>query len=555
MAKSESYHLLADRHGRLLEMDERLRGILGYRLVEIKAISLHSLFPGLVLPTDKRCDHQPCYVRCRDGKDLQMACTLFYTGVDGGRYVVIVHPAASDPLYPVQCWPGCSGMGCDECPVGLVKRSRKIEQTKKLMPGKRRWRITAIPICNNVDELEHVLFIGEDITTQLIIAEEVRQSHKLESLGILAGGIAHDFNNILSGIRGYTELALGQVKDQSLLKDYLLEVSQAGKRATELVRQILTFSRRGEGKLVSTDLPAIVEEVVKLLRSSFPAKVMVKKRIDRGVKPVLADPVQMHQVVMNLLTNASHAMDPWGGELTVSVQPIDLPGYISEQNPELIPGEYLLLTVADTGIGMTKEVLESMFDPYFTTKPSGQGTGLGLSVVHGIVKECGGHIGVESTPGEGTVFTIYLPTIEPASTDAEKESIAGMLEGTETIMVVDDEPEILKIARTILELHGYSVLTERNSQRALEAVVDAPEAIDLLIADITMPHLSGDQLAREVLAVRPDLPVILMTGYTDLSADQIRKRDKVSALVMKPLGGKNFLVQVRMLLDQKKNRN
>jgi nitrogen-specific signal transduction histidine kinase len=397
-----------------------------------------------------------------------------------------------------------------------------------------------------------VLFVGDDITDYLTIDKEARQSHKLESLGTLAGGIAHDFNNILSGIVGYTELSLAVVGDEGPLKEYLQELAQAGKRATGLVRQILTFTRGGEGKLVSTEIPVIVKEVLQLLRSTLPSTIELQRKIDSNVDPVLADPVQIHQVIMNLCTNAGHALEPNGGVLTVSIGKAELPPEIFQRNRELLPGDYLQLSVSDTGCGMNQEVMASIFDPYFTTKPPGHGTGLGLSVVHGIVKDCGGHIAVDSQEGEGTTFTIYLPTV---ARDKAFELVAkgsSFLGGTETILVVDDEPVVLDVTRTYLEMQGYTVWTEKNSQVALNRFRDNPQAVDILISDVTMPHLTGDVLAAGCLLIRPDLPVILMTGFTDRVSEQSVKQLGVRALMMKPLVGKNFLTLIRRLLDDAK---
>ena len=423
------------------------------------------------------------------------------------------------------------------------------------MPNNRRWRVTTIPIEDDAGKLQSVLYVGDDITEYLTIDKEVRQSHKLESLGTLAGGIAHDFNNILSGIVGYTELSLALVKEEGTLRKYLLELAQAGKRATGLVRQILTFTRRGEGKLVRTEVPILVKEVLQLLRSTLPTTIELKKKIDNNVDPVLADPVQIHQIIMNLCTNASHAMEPYGGVLTVTIGRAILPPHFFERNRDLIPGDYLQLSVSDTGCGMSQEVMTSIFDPYFTTKPPGQGTGLGLSVVHGIVKDCGGYITVDSSEGGGSTFTIYLPTVEKSSAYSAVDAIGDGLRGTETILVVDDEPVILDVIRTSLEMRGYTVQTEKNSQVALKKFRDNPRAIDLLVSDVTMPHLTGDRLAREFLAVRPDLPIILMSGYTDLVSDQSVRELGVRALMMKPLVGKTFLSTIRRLLDEGKGVN
>jgi signal transduction histidine kinase/CheY-like chemotaxis protein len=599
-----THYWLSDAEGRLLETDETLGDLLGYSRQQLHALAVTDLESGLVLqPTSAVQQRQALYRRC-DGSLLQVSCCTRYIPDQGGQYFTFLQETAPTPessdrqpqfsllhlilqsqpsnivlfnrqsevlwlnnsacrscdrefteLLGKKCheiWPGCGDRSCDNCPVDEAIASKKIKQRKMVMPNNRRWRVTTIPIEDDGGNLQNVLYIGDDITEYLTIDKEARQSHKLESLGTLAGGIAHDFNNILAGIVGYTELSLALVKEEGTLKTYLLELAQAGKRATGLVRQILTFTRRGEGKLVCTEIPVLVKEVLQLLRSTLPTTIELRKKIDNKVDPVLADPVQIHQIIMNLCTNASHAMEPYGGVLTVTIGKATLSPQFFQHNRDLLPGDYLQLSVSDTGCGMSQEVMTSIFDPYFTTKPLGQGTGLGLSVVHGIVKDCGGCITVDSCEGRGSTFTIYLPTIERSEAQNMVAATGSELRGTETILLVDDEPVILDVIRRSLEMQGYTVQTEMNSQVALNKFRDNPRAIDLLVSDVTMPHLTGDRLAREFLAVRPDLPIILMTGYTDLVSDHSVHELGIRALMMKPLVGKTFLTKIRRLLDEGK---
>lgn len=601
MRVMSKYYWLSDGSGRLLEIDEALAGLLGYSLSQIQAVAITDIEVGLTLQPSPSVWQRTARYRPRDGTTLNMHCCTRYSPVDGGQYFTFVQelhsaeepsvPAASNSLLHTildaqpsnivlfnlqsevlwlnrsacrscngslvellgrkchEIWPGCLERSCGSCPVEVTIASEKIEQGKMTMPNKRRWRVTTVPIHDAQGIIKSVLFVGDDITDYLTLDKEARQSHKLESLGTLAGGIAHDFNNILSGIVGYTELSLAVAGDEEPLKEYLQELAQAGKRATGLVRQILTFTRGGEGKLVSTEIPVIAKEVLQLLRSTLPSTIELKRKIDSSVDPVLADPVQIHQVIMNLCTNASHALEPRGGVLTVSIGKADVPQEIFQRNRDLLPGDYLQMSVSDTGCGMNQEVMASIFDPYFTTKPPGHGTGLGLSVVHGIVKDCGGHITVDSHEGEGTTFTIYLPTV---ARDRAFDLVAkgsSLLGGTETILVVDDEPVVLDVTKTYLEMQGYTVLTEKNSQVALNRFRDNPQAIDILISDVTMPHLTGDILAAGCLSIRPNLPVILMTGFTDRVSEQSVKQLGIQALMMKPLVGKNFLSLIRSLLD------
>ena len=601
-----TYFWLSAADGRLLDADDSLGELLGYSRQDLLRLAVSDIEPGLVLQPLERVLQREAIYQKKDGSTAKVFCSTRYVTGNGGQYFTYLQEvptvqantdgdeasllrqmldaqSSNIVLFNLQSeviwlnksaclsngkgfadlvgkkcnelWPSWKDEPSRNCLVREVIFSGRIEQQKMTMLGDRRWRVTGIPIYNDTGEMEYVLYLGEDITEYLTLAKEARQSHKLESLGTLAGGIAHDFNNILSGIVGYTELSLALAGESRPLKDYLLELAQAGKRATELVRQILTFSRRGEGKLVSTELPIIVKEVLQLLRSTLPSTIELKKDIDSSVNPVLVDPVQIHQIIMNLCTNASHAMEPYGGVLTVSIRPAVLPVRFFEQNKDLFPGEYLQLSVSDTGKGMNQEVMASIFDPYFTTKPHGQGTGLGLSVVHGIVKDCGGHIMVQSTEGIGSTFAIYLPTVERSINLDAEGATPGRLSGTETVMVVDDEPVVVHVTKTFLEIQGYKVLAETNSQVALNKFRDNPYGIDMLISDITMPHLTGDLLAREFLAIRPDLPIILMTGYTDLVSEQSVKRDGVRAMIMKPLVGKTFLSQVRHLLDNCRKLN
>ncbi|HBG21561.1 MAG TPA: hybrid sensor histidine kinase/response regulator [Desulfobulbaceae bacterium] len=599
------YFWLSDEKGWLRDADEAFGELLGYSRTELLELHISDIdcekdLQAVLLPLPQVVQREARY-RKKNGAELQVSCSTRYLQSGGGQYIAFVRESGlaaglgagqdlSRLILDAQCssivlfdmqskavwlnnsacessgrdfgdciglrcrelWKGCGEVPCRNCLVKDVIATGRMEQRKMTMMDNRRWRVTGIPIEGGSGRMEYVLFIGDDITEYLTVAKETRQNHKLQSLGTLAGGIAHDFNNILSGIVGYTELSLAIAPEEGTLRKNLLELAQAGKRATELVRQILTFSRRGEGKLVATQLPVIVKEVLQLLRSTLPSTIELRRRIDENVNPILADPVQIHQIIMNLCTNASHAMEPDGGVLTVTIGPAELPAHFFQQNRDVFPGEYLQMSVSDTGIGMSQEVMASIFDPYFTTKPLGQGTGLGLSLVHGIVKDCGGHIAVDSAPGKGSTFTIYFPTVERSQHSETGESALCLLGGTETIMVVDDEPVVLKVTRSFLELQGYKVLTETNSQLALDRFRDNPEVIDMLISDVTMPHLTGDRLARECLRVRPDLPVILMTGYTDLVSEQSVKRDGVRALLMKPLVGRTFLSQVRHQLDTKR---
>ena len=341
------------------------------------------------------------------------------------------------------------------------------------------------------------------------------QSQKMEALGTLAGGIAHDFNNILSPIIAYTELAREAAAGNPELSADLAEVSKAATRARDLAAQILTFARRSEPKKVPASVTAIAAEALKLLRSSIPSSIEFRQRME-GEAMVLADPSQLHQVVVNLCTNAFHAMEEQGGVLTVTAEEIELT-QAPESVADLAPGRYALLSVSDTGTGIDRDTLTWIFDPYFTTKPKGKGTGLGLAVVDGIVRGAGGRISVSSQVGAGTTFRVYLPLAGPASDTAPSAgdgAAADRSTGKERILFVDDEEQIRESTRRFLGKLGYRVAVFSNGADALDAFSRDPASWDVLVTDMTMPGLSGKELAQRALELRPGLPVILCCGFS-----------------------------------------
>jgi PAS domain S-box-containing protein len=398
-----------------------------------------------------------------------------------------------------------------------------------------------------------VLFTGfaRDVTERKRGDEErasleaqLRQAQKLETIGTLAGGIAHDFNNILAAVLGYLHLALEQVAADSPVRADLLEVERAAGRATELARQILIFSRRTEPRRRPVMVDEIVTEVLKLLRASLPATIEIQRRIEPETPPVDADPTQLHQVLLNLCTNAAHAM-PQGGVLEVGLAFEDLS--IAPNAPAtLTAGRYIRLTVRDTGHGMDRATKDRIFEPFFTTKPPGEGTGLGLSVVHGIVTSHGGAIGVESAPEVGTTFTIYLPvgssTERPSLTPA-----AAPPQGREHLLVVDDDEAVATVTRRVLERAGYNV-TMRTSSVAALALLSAGARYDLLLTDQTMPGLTGMQLALAAHRLRPDLPIILSTGYADVPDAEQRAAVGIREVLMKPANLQDLAWAVRRAL-------
>jgi CheY-like chemotaxis protein len=365
--------------------------------------------------------------------------------------------------------------------------------------------------------------------------QRLRQSQKMEAIGTLAGGIAHDFNNILTAIIGYTDMAQRKITtDVAMIRD-LERVQEAGLRAKELVRQILAFSRQGEQERQPVQVAAVIEEVFKLLRATLPTTIEIRQQLDiaphRGT--VLADPTQLHQVLMNLGTNAAHAMRDHGGALSVSLTDIDADASLVALCPDLTPGPYVRLSISDTGHGMDSTVMERIFDPYFTTKKVGEGTGMGLAVVQGIIKSHGGAISVYSEPGHGTAFHIFLPLMagDIRHEPVVEESFAG---GTERILFVDDEPALVELGQELLEALGYSVAALTSSPEALALFRAQPAAFDLLISDVTMPGLTGRELVREILAIRPDIPVIMCSGFTEFVNSGEAREAGISEFLMKP---------------------
>jgi PAS domain S-box-containing protein len=438
---------------------------------------------------------------------------------------------------------------CPDCPVKAAMAEGIPQLRQKKSADGRTWRILGCPVKDDAGQIVSFVEVAEEISDRLKMEEQLRQAQKMESLGTLAGGIAHDFNNILSAILGYAELSLQEARREAGLSDYLKEIYKAGERAKDLVRQILTFSRRGDTRLKPLQIELIVKEALKLLRSSLPTTINIVQKIERDLDPILADPTQIHQIIMNLCTNASHAMMPDGGELVVSLAKAELGRETFRRFVDLKPGRYLKLTVSDTGCGMTPEIIAAIFDPYFTTKDLGEGTGLGLAVVHGIVQEYGGDIRVQSDPGKGTTFSIFFPAIRKEAAVSTKDETDHLPGGDEHILVIDDEPSILKVMQRNLAHLGYRVTAEGDSRQALALFTADPTAFDLVLTDMTMPKLTGDRLAKAMLSIRPDLPIALCTGYSRLIDAQQVKADGIRALLMKPVSQKMLASELRRLLD------
>jgi len=381
------------------------------------------------------------------------------------------------------------------------------------------------------------------------LESQLRQAQKMQAIGTLAGGIAHDFNNILASIIGYTELGLRKMDTDGPLGKYFGEVLKAANRARELVRQILIFSRQSDHERAPVFLHLIAQEVIALMHASCPANIKIEAEIDSDTGAVLGDPVQMHQVVLNLCTNAQHAMKRCGGVLSLHVGNLEIEEEVHTSNGHLRPGSYVLLTVSDTGHGMDPALLDRIFEPFFTTKSVNEGTGMGLAIVHGIVTGQGGAITVQSVPENGSIFHVYLPLYDgplPQVNVPRNEA----LNGTERIMVVDDEPQLVTLWTELLTQYGYEVTGFSNSLHALASFRDDPEHYDLVLLDQTMPAMTGAELAENMLKVRPGLPIIMATGFSEAITPETAKRIGISEFVYKPILGNDLASAVRKAIDR-----
>ena len=396
------------------------------------------------------------------------------------------------------------------------------------------------------------LTVCRDVTEFKKMETNLQQAQKMESIGILAGGIAHDFNNILFPILGYTEMLLADTPENSPFANRLNGIYKGAIRGKNLVKQILTFSRQENSELKLMKMQPIIKEALKLVRSAIPSIINIKQEINNNCGIVNADPTQIHQIVMNLTVNAYHAMEANGGELEIGLKEITL----NEHDVtafDIIPGNYACLTVADTGKGMDKKLRKKIFDPFFTTKEQGKGTGMGLSVVHGIVKKMNGFIKVYSEPDKGATFHIYLPVVKNSSEKYITETKASLLFGTEKILLVDDEKAIIEMEKQMLAYLGYSVTSRTSSIEALEAFRACPDKFDIVITDMAMPNMPGDKLAVELIKIRPDIPILLCTGFSETIAEEKTAFLSIKGFLLKPIVMKDLSQKIREVLDKKKN--
>ncbi|MBT8352246.1 MAG: PAS domain S-box protein, partial [Deltaproteobacteria bacterium] len=387
-----------------------------------------------------------------------------------------------------------------------------------------------------------------DITENKVIEAQLQQSQKMEAIGTLAGGIAHDFNNILFPMFGYLEMMLQDVPEDDPMNGYLEAVLNGAKRARDLVLQILTFSRQKGHELKTLKIHLVIKEALNLISSSLPSTIEINQDIKVDCGLVLADPTRIHQIIMNLCTNSYQAMEKTGGKLTVTLKEVSLAAE-DLKGSEIIPGKYICLTVADNGPGMEQGIVDRIFDPYFTTKKDGKGTGLGLALVHGIVKSHGGHVSVLTDLGKGAKFQVYLPVIKEEKKTHEVKTDTIIQQGKERILLVDDQDVIVQMEKQMLERLGYHVTARTSSIDAVETFRLHPDKYDLVITDMTMPNLTGEQLAERIMKIRSDIPVILCTGFSEMMSQERAESLRIKGFLMKPVVMKDLSYMIRKVLE------
>ncbi len=443
--------------------------------------------------------------------------------------------------------------------IGLLPDERNAIPDKSLS-------LLSIILLNTANALESIEFYQllsnqnkilekkvEERTKALAQSEkQLQQVVKLQAIGTLAGGIAHDFNNILFPIVGYAELTMDDIPADSEARQNLEEILKAANRAKKLVQQILTFSRQGSQERKPLKVQFLIKEALKLLRATIPSNIEIDCNINEDCGPILGDPTQIHQVIVNLCTNAYHALQDSGGKLEVNLKETHISYQKSVERVGMKVGRHLELTVRDTGHGMESQVLERIFEPYYTTKKQGKGTGLGLAVIHGIVKNHGGDISVESQPGKGSRFTIYIPIIDDVEIDPKSAKPEAANQGNERILLIDDDKQIIDIEQQILERLGYRVTPKTDSHEALDEFAALPDKFDLVITDMTMPKMTGDQLARKLMDIRPDIPVILCTGFSESITEEKALAMGIDRFVMKPIVKDELASTIRAVLDTPK---
>lgn len=405
-------------------------------------------------------------------------------------------------------------------------------------------------------EVSHINGTVEDITERILAEQEnnelekqLRQSRKMETIGMLTGGIAHDFNNILTPIAGYIDMARIKLPANDPLAHDMKQVSLGVDRAKDLVQQILLFSRKAEPALTTVDVKDVILEALDLLQATIPANINIEQKLDGSYNKIVGDETQIHQVILNLCSNAAQAMSNEGGTLTIKLEQASLDAKTAKVLPKLSKAEYLCLSVLDTGPGMDEETQGNIFNPFFTTKKVGKGTGLGLSVVHGIVQNHNGDIRVESEPGQGAAFHVYLP-VSKYSEDAIGEERQSLQKGAGLILLVDDEERNLRVFEKMLDILGYEVDSCSSGEEAFEKISVSPDKYDLVLSDMAMPGLTGTELAEKIQLVRPGLPIVIMTGFANMLDRETRDRLNIKQLIQKPIKMAALATLLQNVLNQ-----
>ena len=429
-----------------------------------------------------------------------------------------------------------------------VHERKSFSDEMELAKNGKRYLISASPIFNSSGGIKGIIHIARDITDQRKLEDQLRQAQKMEAIGTLAGGIAHDFNNILGAVLGFTELALLDAEENTSIHESLREIRTAGRRAKELVAQMLAFSRQRESSRNPVIIAPIIKEALKLLRCSLPSTIRIIENIDTDAAKVMADPAQLHQIIMNLCTNAYQTMREEGGELVVDLHVISSDDQLQTDTEKLPPGKYVVLKVSDTGQGMGKEMIKKVFDPFYTTREVGEGSGLGLSVVHGIIKSYKGGISIESDPGKGSLFSIYFPLLDSEDHMEPQDVVSLPPTGKERILLLDDEESLIRMGERMLKYLGYEIIATTSSEEALDIFRRHSRSIDLVITDQTMPGITGLDLAGELLKIKKNQPIIICSGFSEKLTIETVQAAGVRGVLLKPLSIHGLAESVRKAL-------
>ena len=475
----------------------------GKRLVEQQAL-MHCLIDSIP---------DPIYMK--DNRGLYLGCNAAYARFVGTEAENIYSKSTSDVLSESEA----QQAHMEDLRVLAKGETVEVEGWVPDVNGEQRYHSTVkMPYLESAAGSTGMISISRDLTQQKATEKHLRQQQKMNAVGELAGGVAHDFNNILTAILGYVALCMNSVEEDSKLYRYLQEIVKAGDRATKLVRQILTFSRQEEQQFQPTELQSIIDDSLSMVQTTLKKNITLEKEIDSDCGAVFGDPTQLQQVVVNLCTNAAHALGREApGTLSVALKQVELQeSDLDKTMIDLTPGHYACLTVTDTGCGMPPDIIDRIFEPYFTTKKKGEGTGFGLSIVHGIVKKHDGSISVESEEGKGTCFTLYFPLLaDPVAQKSEEATQVASSTGHGNVLFVDDDDQVRVMGREILESYGYTVVTANNGQQGLDEFRQNTGRFDVIVTDYNMPDMNGHELIKQVLNIRQDIPAILCSGFMD----------------------------------------